>query len=371
MSFRNPRWLRLPALALLMAVLLLASATSLAQLARKPFWMDEVTSVTLAQLPAASFWQAISTREANSSFYYVLLRYWVRLGEEEFTIRLLSVVFAVISVALTFWIGRRLFDLRTAWIAAALLSLNTWHVHFAQEARGYSLAEMLVALTTLLFVSAIERPALGKWMLYTLASALSVYAHFYAGLVLITQWMSLALLPRTAVPWRHVIRSIGLVGALIAPLGYFILTRDAGQVSWLDSPTLRDFHFALFQMAGAETVMTGLYTVFCLLGIVAGFRQWQHTHRSPETWRHGIVSLWFYGTIALAMALSFYKPIFVGRYLMVSLPAMALLAASAIARLARPIWHYAGATLLCTIAFLGVSQRLTICPESGAAAKRN
>src|SRR6185312_840387 len=132
--------------------------------------------------------------EANMSLYYVLVRWWIRFGNNETWLRSLSVVTAVASIVLIYVVGNLLPGRNTGLFAAFLLSINVAHIAYAQEARSYSLL-MLLCLLSLFFFLRLDRGGTANALGYVVASVLAVYAHFFAVFFLFAQWSSLIWLP--------------------------------------------------------------------------------------------------------------------------------------------------------------------------------
>src|ERR1700734_80899 len=159
-------------------------------LVRKPFWFDECFSVEVARLGWTDFCRLMWRREANMSLYYLLLRGRLHFGSSPFFIRSLSVIISLVTLPAIFWLASRLFDRRVGLLAVALMSFNAFHIRYAQEARSYSLFVLLAILSSGFFVSALREPSLRNRCGYVLASVLAVYAHLYALLLLVAQWLS-------------------------------------------------------------------------------------------------------------------------------------------------------------------------------------
>jgi len=66
-------------------------------------------------------------------------------------------------------------------------------------------------------------PSMGWWVLYVVASALAVYTHLYASFVLLAQWLSLAVRPRS-VPWCALLASGVALAVLLVPMAVFLLS---------------------------------------------------------------------------------------------------------------------------------------------------
>src|SRR5437879_4020633 len=140
-----------PQLFLMGGLLLLASYLCLLSLGHLSLDFDEAVSIVYSQVDWKSLWKVLAD-DPNMSLYYGLLHFWVTLnGTSEFGARSLSVIPAVATVPLLYSLAARLLGSRAALISCLLLTLNTFFIQFAQEARSYSLVLFLITLSSLLF----------------------------------------------------------------------------------------------------------------------------------------------------------------------------------------------------------------------------
>lgn len=313
-------------------------------IAVKSFWFDEGVSVAIARLDWLNFARILWRREANMSLYYLLLRGWLHFGQGEGFIRGLSVGFALAAVPALYLLGRRLFDSRTGLIAAILLAVNAYAVRYSQEARSYSLMLLLCVLSSLYFLEALENPSRRNRVAYVLISALAVYAHFFAGLLMLAQGLALRLLDREAIPdaprkdWRW-------IALAVSPIAIFVATTGAGPLRWVQRPGLRElWDFALRLTGNAGPLLLVAYVLACGAALWAGLGQ---TARrvSWDAWRYRFLLLWLLFPVLLTLAVSFARPLFLPRYFLFCLPALLLLAAAGLARV-RSAWLLAPALLI-------------------------
>jgi len=87
---------------LLWEIVAAGAVLRLIALGHKSFWLDEIASVVVARTPSNWFWRWLWHEEGNMTLYYVLLRPWLHLGLSETTVRLLSVIPGVASIALIY-----------------------------------------------------------------------------------------------------------------------------------------------------------------------------------------------------------------------------------------------------------------------------
>jgi mannosyltransferase len=271
-------------------------------------------------------WELVSNSQANMSLYYLMLHYWVGIGESEFAVRSLSVLFSVTSIPLVYGIGRRLLGIHAAWVGALLFAVNSFVVRYAQEARGYSLVLCLACLSTYLFIRALEDPRWKWWLLYALAAALSIYAHFFAGFVLLAHLLTLVIVLRDRTTWGRALASMSIVIAAAIPLILFLLFRSGGQINWIEEPSLGGLFEALADLAGGHILLAILFGGLSMFALVRGNptpRQAKH----EERYGRWLLATWLILPVGLTLAISFLKPILLSKYLIIILPALSLLAA--------------------------------------------
>jgi len=313
---------RVAGLAAPVGATLVALVLGLLFLGSKSFWLDESFSAAAARLSLAGLWHLAVDSQANMSLYYAALHEWRAVGDGEFALRSLSVLFAAAAVPVVWAVARRLFDETTAAVAAFLLALNQFLLQYAQEARGYSLAVLLASTASLLFLRAAERPTGGRLAAYALVGGLSLYAHLYCGLVLLAHAVAAALLHdgrrRLAVPFAG-------IGLLALPLAVFVLFRDSGQVSFLSRPGPVELVKTFAHLGGGRAPVLA-YAALGLFALWAARRELA-APRSTAGWRWSFLLLWALLPIVVSFVVSQAKPVYQPFYLIVCLPPVVIVVA--------------------------------------------
>lgn len=314
-------------------VMVLAFLVAMVKLGDRSLWGDEAFSVAVARAPAAEFWRVLAEGQANMALYYLLLRPWIGFGISEATVRLLSVLAATGAVGVLYVLAGRLFDRRTALMTAIIVALNGFFVRYAQEARSYALVVLLVCLATYLLVRLHQdHPSRTTTAAYVVVSALAVYAHFFAAFVVVAHGVTVLVAGSGRELRQQVLRTLA-VAVLCSPLALFIVTEDEGQISHVGRSGIVDVVRALRELAGGSRI---LLVVVCLLGLgflVVAWRQAGRGRTRSEQWPWVLSLAWLAVPIAGAFVVSFVKPMFVPRYLIVTLPALGLIAGRALAAL--------------------------------------
>lgn len=324
-------------------------------LAAKSFWLDEAVSAELARLRWSQFSRVLWHREANMALYYVLLHYWMKFGSSEAFVRSLSVVFAVATLPVIYALGRRLFGTAVGLIAAWLLAINAFHVSYSQEARSYALVVFLVTLSTLLLLRNLQEPAAARWMSYAIVSALAIYAHFFAALVIVAQGASLVSLRGRDFAWRDYARSVRWIVYITLPLAIVAARIGGTPVDWIPrtSPAIVLNFFNGLAGYGSKWLLA----LDALAFAIAGFAAWRarrSVDRAPENagWPFALIFSWLFVPVVLTIAASFVRPFFVDRYLIVCLPAMMLGVAAGIVRVRPKALAWAFAAVISVLTFV-------------------
>src|SRR5215467_2731278 len=189
---------RSPDRVILAVIVVAAAIIRFHALGEKSIWVDEGVSIELARLGWYDFIRIVWRHEGNMLLYHLLLRPWLWFGDSAAYIRSLSVFSTLATLPAVYVLGRRLFDSRTGLIAAFLLSVNAYHVRYAQEARSYVLYLLLCVLSSIYFLKCLDDNSRENRLGHLVTSALAIYAHFFSGLLVIAQWLSLRLLDRPA-----------------------------------------------------------------------------------------------------------------------------------------------------------------------------
>jgi mannosyltransferase len=205
----------------LVAIVLLAWALQLYGLETKSLWHDEMG--TLRNSGWGGSWldafrnSLIIPTLPKPPLSFVVTRAFMTLGDTVFALRLPSVLFATLTIPVTYSLGRVLFGVRVGLLAAFLLAIAPLHVRYAQEARMYSMLAFYSTLSLYLFWRAVRARSGWWWALFAVATALNLYTHQFAFLSLgVTALFGLWLLIDTKARPQFPFRTWHFFAALVA-----------------------------------------------------------------------------------------------------------------------------------------------------------
>jgi mannosyltransferase len=312
----------------LVGAALVLTVLSLHDLGRYSFWRDEVASLLFAAAPLPDLLSIVGrNREvADVPFmatYSLLLHFWLGFAETEAQIRLLSVLAGVATTIPVYFVGRRLGGWPAGTLAAAVFATAPYVIEWNQEARSYSLAMFVSAILTLLLLRALERPTVLRWLIYGLVGAVGLYVHFFVGLVLAAH-AGYVLVSRSWPPVAPLLAVAAPLGIAVLPLPY--LVREYGSAyGWINPLSLGSIRNTLTALAGGTPMLVAMVT----LGTVAVVSY----RRDRRIWLILAAAL---VPILAAILISVVRPMLLSRYLVVSLPFMAILAGVGLAAV-RPV----------------------------------
>ncbi len=219
----------------LVAVLALATALRLYGLGEPNFWLDELHSLANsagrrtefeAPTPGVIFsfssgstqltdqstwghvWRGMSV-DSHPPIYFLLLNSWRRVfGDGEWAVRVLPVMFSILSLIPVAMIFREFRRPGIGIAAAAMLAVTFGHIRFAQENRPYSLAILLVSVSYWTFVKMLiawddmTKPSRRGWAFVYVGSTLAaVMTHYFAAAALLGQAVIVVTRARGAFRW--------------------------------------------------------------------------------------------------------------------------------------------------------------------------
>lgn len=301
-------------------------ALSLHGLGSKPFWVDEAFTALAIRLPFDDLLKLLKEREANGALHYILLSLWDVAGNSETALRLFSVLAGAVTVGATALLGESLSNRRTGIAAAFLLATSLPFLKQAQTARTGTLTTAIAVLAMLAFVRAFQSPTWFRLTLWVVTDALLCYAHLFGFLIIAAQFVVIACC-RPYKDWarthlRSLMWACKALFALVSPLLLFVATQDQGQVDWIAPLSLSSVNEEIIKLTGGK-----ISAALAALAFIAGLATLRgRSHRKQD----GVVVFllsWLAVPPVIALVVSIEKPIFVARYLVIILPAIALLIA--------------------------------------------
>lgn len=324
---------------------LVALVLSLVRITWPGLWADELATWGMASTPWGRMWPVLGNVDASIAPYYAFVHVLGDLfGPSDLVLRLPSALAMTAAVGIVAAIGSRLAGPRLGLIAGLLFVALPTTSRYAQEARPYAIAVFAVALATLLLLRVLDEPTRARYAGYAAAVALIGLAHFVALLVLVAHAVIVVAyrgrLGRDWFGWA----ALGVLPAI--PLLWFAFGQRA-QVSWIPGANLEGLGSMVEGLVGVP-VLGGVLLVLMLLGVSV---------RRPTA----VFTAWCVIPTVLLFGLSQVDSLWLPRYLLFTLPAWALLAATTLNR--SPLIR--GVLLVTAVAVVGLPAQLDVRGSAG------
>ncbi len=200
-------------------------------------WLDEAINIVASQ--KFSF-LGIITQYAVADFHppgwFAILWIWGRtFGYSEIAMRLPSVIFGVVTIYVTYLLGKKLISKNLGLLAALLIAINPLHIYYSQEARMYALATLAVAINIFLWVKILKDEKVSIWLLVS-SNLLVLSSDYVSYLIFPAQFILLISSKRKFIK----IWVIGLLGAVLLMIWWlpiFLKQLSVGSVASANLPT--------------------------------------------------------------------------------------------------------------------------------------
>lgn len=353
-----------PWILLAVAIVILAGVLRFWDLGRQGLWFDEIFSVDASMHGVGAAIQA-TARDTNPPLFYVLEALAIPvLGRSDAAVRVLPALFGVLSTAVMYVAGGKLFNRATGAWAATLFAVTTVAIKYAQEARMYSQLMFFAALLLMVFALLLEKPTLVRSIVTGVVLACLAYTHVYGYMAAPLLLVSVFSMPRLRMrvgrhtliacavaallflPWLLVVPAqIEFVRSRVATGGWWMKPPDDLEKNLIDNIRV----FSPGQQALPSAVFIGLLLVGAFAFPAAGKRGMQLS--DDDRARQGDVSILLavlaIGPVVAGLLISKYvTPVHTIRNSLVCLPAASLLAAHGGLKLRQPFGYVALLLLL-------------------------
>ena len=339
-------------------LLLLAFGIRVSTLEAQGLWRDEVDQWRFAFQSPGELVANFTRPGWNGPLYSPILRGWIALsGQSVFAMRLLSVIWGVLTVSLVVVLAERITrDRRTVAVAGVLVAFSPYLIWYAQEIKMYTWVPMLVVLALYALDRACRQPRLVWWAVVLAATTLAVYSHILAALLIpvLIVWFLVYPARGPRVWGGGLLVLAGLTLPYLPLLGWqaplMLVQRQTGfpdySLGQMTSALLNGWSLGISQgvwgtpsvTLAAMIVLGGLACVGVLALGLTGLRRCTD---ACTQWRTAVRLVVWCGLPLLGVwIISLRGPIFTDRYLIWSAPAFYILVAAgivAVRRYARPL----------------------------------
>ncbi|HEY4023204.1 MAG TPA: glycosyltransferase family 39 protein [Pseudonocardiaceae bacterium] len=286
------------------------------------FWRDEAATLDAVSRPIPALLRTLTQVDAVHGAYYLLLWPIVHtFGSGEFAVRFPS---ALAMAAAAYGIGKlgaRLHSRRAGVLAGLVFAVLPQVSRYGQEARSYALVVAVAVLASHLLVGALAQPSRRRWVGYGCAIGALGLLNLFALLLLVAHAVFVLCQDRPSV--REWLLAAGL-GCLPSVPILVLAVRQQDQLSWVGPPDANSGGDLAAWLAGS---VLSAVIASVLIGLFLG--------RRPVRLPLASLTLpWLVLPPIVLILGSALKPVYVQRYLLFCLPALALVVGAGLATVA-------------------------------------
>lgn len=190
-------------------------------------WMDEASSLYTTERGFLQTFQNVFTDEKQAPLYFLLLSLWRIFSSSVVWARLLSVIFACLTIKFFYDLTRNLFGENRAKFVSILFALNPFLIWTSLEIRAYSLIVLISVLLLKFFVESYlsdenSTTPKNQKILFTVISIIGLYTNYYVGFILVGCFVSLLILQRFRKAREYFFQML-IVAVLFAPMVLIII----------------------------------------------------------------------------------------------------------------------------------------------------
>lgn len=160
-------------------ILLFAFIIRVVAALKQELWVDEAYSIY-----AIKFYKFPYYDFTNPPIYFMLLKLWANFSLNIIWLRLLSILFSIFSLFFYFKLAKFILNEKFALLATFLLTISSFHIHYAWQIRMYSLFMLLVTISlyfAIILIKKIKKKepfSLGFLSLFFIVNLLGSLTHY-------------------------------------------------------------------------------------------------------------------------------------------------------------------------------------------------
>jgi mannosyltransferase len=302
------------------------------------FWLDEAAQALESSRPLSQ--QLNIAADFQPPLIHLLVFLALKISTAEWWLRLVvSVIPGLITIWVTYLIGKHISSKQVGLVASALLATSSFHVFYSQELRPYSLPTMWALLSWWFLLNTVSKKGGGRhWLFFTLSTIAGLYSSYLYPFLVLSQLAYIAWVQR-----KLLIKILGsLAASTLAFLpwlpsflgqleeGGHVRTTIPGWEAVVSTPQIKSLALiaAKFVFGVMNVELTFPFIVICG-GIVAGIAYLLSIVRTkgnklPKR-AVSLILMWLIIPFASSWLVSFVVPVVQPKRLLYLLPALYLL----------------------------------------------
>jgi mannosyltransferase len=326
-------------------LVLVSGAMNLLTLSSQSIRLDEAQSLWVATKSVSGIFAWIA-EDVHVPLYHVLLHFWIQIfGTDIFMSRLLSLLFYLATVPALYKLAKESSNTRVALVTVALFSLSPFMAWYSSEARMYTLFTFVTTLNNIYFLRFVRSEGKESKFAFFVSSVVGMYTHYFFLFLLLSQFVYLLLTIFTRIYTSGEFGKVRLIslflkfrgiifiylalagGAFITLVPWILYVFQLGSASNMQPLIPRPTSFNLFQtivqfLFGFQNQSVQAFIIALWpLSLVMLFLIFTKRKKAPAE-RLEYFALVTILPIVVVFLISFVRPIFLSRYLILVTPTL-------------------------------------------------
>lgn len=185
-------------------------------------WADEASTLFTTEHGLRYALETAAANEHQAPLYFWILSVWRTIDGSIFWAHIFSILCSVAAIPLFASLASRLFERRTALLAATFFTFHPYLIWASLEIRVYSLVILISIGLMRLFAGTFdnESDSRFRYIFFGVLSVIALYTNYYLGFLLLAFAVSLAATGR----WRQLVRYLIIMCAAAAAFAPLVLT---------------------------------------------------------------------------------------------------------------------------------------------------
>ncbi|NHM03424.1 glycosyltransferase family 39 protein [Flavobacterium celericrescens] len=341
----------------LFSILLLSSILRFYHIDFQSIWLDEIHTMNESNpnTKISDLYGAIMAGEQMPPLYFYSLYFIFKIfGYTTLVARLFSAILGVISIFALYKFSKELFNKKVALIASFLLSINSFHLYYSQEARPYILLFLFSILSFYGLVRYIKISNFKNAIIYGSCTGLMLLSHFFGLFVFFSQLFVLLFFFLISKKnnmldfFKKSLFSCIIVLILFIPaLKIFIKVTEIKEF-WIPAPTVDVYTLIFREFFGNSEIVLSLLGIFILLYFIKLSKtnhleiKYNNIVENKMLFSFIILLPWISLVLLIPLIRSYVSvPMIISRYFIVVLPAILLIISVGITQFKNKIIQYA------------------------------
>jgi len=283
---------------------------------------DECFSLFISQYNISDIIKILSTGD-NPPIWEIMLHYWCMFfGNKELSIRVLALIFNVLTIIPIYKIGEKFFGNKNAFSASLLFILSSFSLFLSHEARVYSLVGFLATCSMWMFLNFINaKGRILPLLLLACCNILLLYSHYLSVWIIVVQSVVFVLFFKklnikfSLIFWYYLLLFAALIPFI--PVVYARMMDSGVHGTWVPKVTgIDSIYYMLWGYLNKPIVVvfSGFFILSALLKIVI--------KKSEIKYTNVLIHLWCWLPLIVSFIVSFKVSFFLDRYLYFILPGL-------------------------------------------------